>query len=172
MRMVSSRAGRTPRRDLSRAGLKREGVAARRLYEALFLDALLDAIASDGRQTVDEQHAVQVIDLVLNHLGSQPLRLERNRPSCLVLGRYTDPLAPLDVGEDARQGETTLLLADGATAIGDDRVDQRARSALAVVHYDDPQGDAHLGGGEADADLVPHALDHVGDDRPDLGRHR
>src|SRR5262252_5863938 len=88
------RAGHSGSRTRAGWRMGSPAASARRLYEALFLDTLLDAIASDGRQTVDEQHAVQVIDLVLNHLGSQPLRLERNRPSCLVLGRYTDPLAP------------------------------------------------------------------------------
>src|SRR5262249_47536612 len=104
-------------------------------------------------------------------LGLEPVRLERDRLSPLVLRRNAHPLAAVHVGEDARQREAALLLAHGAAALGDDGVDERASASLAVVHDDEAKRDADLRRREADADLLPHRLDHAVDDVLDLRGH-
>ena len=63
--------------------LKREGVVGRLLREAFLLDLLLDAVSLHGRQAVDEEDAVQVVHLVLDHAGVQPARRPAPPPSAL-----------------------------------------------------------------------------------------
>ncbi len=112
-----------------------------------------------------------MVDLVLDHPRQEPAGLKVQRRAIAVERRDADPLGPYDGGEDSRDREASFLAFDAAAPPGDGRVDERPRpAALVVVHEDQPERDADLGGGEADADLVVHGLDHVGDEALDLGR--
>src|SRR3989442_3381260 len=150
--------------------LERECSRGTLLGEAVLLDLLLDAIARHGREVVDEDHAVQVIHLVLDDASEETLGLEVDGLAVVVGGMDGDPLAALDVPEDAGQRETSLLIGHGSASTRDDGIDEGARAALAVVHHEQAIGDAHLWRGEADADLVVHRLDHVADQPAELGR--
>src|SRR5882762_10300783 len=145
----------------SRLALQRECSRGTLLGEAVLLDLLLDAVARHGREVVDEEHAVQVIHLVLDDAREETLGFEVY--GLAVLGRGLDghPLAALDVPEEAGQRETPFLLDHGSTSTGDDGIDEGARATLAVVHDEQAIGAAHLWRGQADTDLVVHRLDHV-----------
>src|SRR5229473_6006948 len=126
------------------ARLERECSRGTLLGEAVLLDLLLDAVARHGREVVDEEHAVQVIHLVLDDAREETLGLEVYGLAVLVRGLDGDPLAALDVPEDAGQRETSLLVDHGSASTGDDGIDEGARAALAVVHDEQTIGDAHL----------------------------
>src|SRR5712691_12548416 len=83
------------------ARLERECSRGTLLGEAVLLDLLLDAVARHGREVVDEEHAVQVIHLVLDDAREETLGLEVDGFAVLVRGLDGDPLAALDVPEDA-----------------------------------------------------------------------
>ena len=76
---------------------------ARGSREPFLLDALLHAVARHRREAVDEEHAVEVIDLVLDDLGLEALRFERDGLAVAVERRHADPLAALHVAEESRQ---------------------------------------------------------------------
>src|SRR6266852_5739259 len=155
---------------VSRLALQRECSRGTLLGEAVLLDLLRDAVARHGREVVDEEHAIQVIHLVLDDAREETLGLEVYGLAVLVRGLDGDPLAALDVPEDAGQRETSLLVDHGSASTGDDGIDEGARAALAVVHDEQTIGDAHLRRGQPDADLVVHRLDHVADQPAELGR--
>ena len=67
------------------------------------------------------------------------------------------------------KGQAALLFANRPAPGLDDRIDEGLDPALAVVHHEDPVGQADLRRGQADAHLMPHGLGHVGDDPLDLG---
>src|SRR5712691_141685 len=151
------------------ARLERECSRGTLLGEAVLLDLLLDAVARHGGEMVDEEHAVQVIHLVLDDTREKTLGFEVYGFAVLVRGLDGHPLAALDVPEDAGQRETPLLVDHGSAPSGDDGIDEGARSPFAVVHDEQPIGDPHLWRGQADADLVVHRLDHVADSRRSSG---
>jgi hypothetical protein len=136
----------------------------------VLLDPLFDAVARDGREEVDEEHALQVVHLVLDDARLHARGLEVEGLAVLVHRLDGDGLAALDVGEDAGQGETSFLVQDRAAAARDDGVDQRAGAARAVVHDQEAIGNAHLRRGQPDASLVVHGLDHVADHPAKLRR--
>src|SRR5256885_1135971 len=73
--------------------------------------------------------------------------------------------------EDAGDREAALFRCRLAALLDDHGVDERPHAlAVLVAHDDEPERDADLRRGEADADLVVHRLGHVGDRLPDLGR--
>ena len=66
---------------LARAGEGQVPWPRRLLGEAFLLDLPLDAVPRHRSQAVDEQHAVEVIHLVLDHAGQESrARLERTAP--------------------------------------------------------------------------------------------
>ncbi len=111
-----------------------------------------------------------MVQLVLHDPGLEPAGLERDGPAVGVDGGHRDAPAPLHLREDAGQGQAALLFPHRPAAGLDDRIEESLHPALAVVHDEDAVRQTDLRGGQADADLVPHGLGHVGDDLLDLRR--
>src|SRR5262245_45646512 len=75
------------------------GSDSRLVGETLPLDLPLEAVTRDLVETVDEQDAIQVIDLVLEHAGQEPRRAPPERRSGAVHRFDHDPLGPADIRE-------------------------------------------------------------------------
>src|SRR5690606_29551679 len=135
----------------------------RRLAPRLLQVALLDALALQRRQIVDEQLALEVIHLVLDALREQPVRLELERLAVLVERPDLDPLGPLDELVQPRDGQTPLLEALAAVRGEDFRVDEAARliAPLGHVDHDDALVNVDLRRSKADAGRGIHRLEHV-----------
>ena len=115
------------------------------------------------RRPVEDQHAVEVIDLVLDDPCLEPGRFDGAIVAVLVLRTNTNVNGALDVDEDAGDREAALLgrlgVVTGPLDLGVDERHDRAVGAHAV----DEQllRDADLGGGEADAERVVHERGHA-----------
>ena len=94
------------------------------------------------------------------------LDVEFERRAVDVLRRDLHAQRTLDVGVDAREGQTTLLVDLLARLLEDARIDQHVRLAalLGHVHHEHLAVRVHLGRREADAGGVVHRLEHVGDE--------
>ena len=113
-----------------------------------------------------------MVQLVLEDARAQPLRLDRERLTVGVVSLEPHPRRARDRREDAGNRQAPFLGGRLAALPGDDRIEQRLGAPpLLVSDHDQPERDADLRRGEADAGLVVHRVDHVGDDGPDLGRH-
>src|SRR5262249_58348842 len=138
------------------------GVAGGVLAETLFLDLPLDTVARYRIDAVDEEDAVEVVDLVLQDARAEPRGAEGQRPSVRVLRLDLHPRRARDRREHARDRQTPFLARRLAAAIDDGRIQERLHAAAFLVGDDDqPERDAHLRRGQADADLVVHRLGHV-----------
>src|SRR3954469_20154450 len=125
-------------------------------------DGLLALIA---RCAVEDQDAVEMVDLVLDDARLQARGLDRDRLTVLVVRTDADVDRALDVDDHAGQRETALLHRLGRLAPPfDDRVDQGVDGALLLDAVDQHAVEhADLGGGQADADRVGHQPAHAAD---------
>src|SRR5215510_11730737 len=89
----TGRAWNLGRRSFGSDRSERERVVSCALRQAFLLDPLLDPITGHGREPVDEEHAVEMVDLVLDDLGTKALCLEGNRRPVAVKGGDPDQLA-------------------------------------------------------------------------------
>jgi hypothetical protein len=134
-----------------------------------------DQLALQGGQVVDEQPALEVVDLVL----------DAGRPEAgeVLLAGGAGLVGPADA-DFGGAGDVGVLLGDRQAAflvdVGllrgpqDLRVEQherarRQRLVLHAVHDEEADADAHLGGGEADAGGVVHRLEHVVGETAEIG---
>ena len=108
---------------------------AHRAYLARLLPLLLgqpahDHVALQRRQVIDEQHAVEMVDLVLQAGGEQAVGLDLAPRAGLVQVAHLDPRRPRHVGVLAGQRQAAFLARGQFVAGGDDlRVDQHDRRA-------------------------------------------
>src|ERR1035437_5587583 len=122
-----------------------------------------------------EEDAVEVIDLMLDGAGEQPVALDADLLAVAVQPPGHDTVAALHLADQSGDGEAALiprLLALAAHHLGvGELVD-----LVVDLEDDDAQRHAHLGGGEAGAVGVDHGLDHVvhelADGVVDAGRAR
>src|SRR4051812_49064011 len=122
--------------------------------------ALLALIA---RGAVEDEDAVEVVDLVLDHARFQAAGLDEDVLAVAVLGAHADVDRALDVDVHGGQAETALLgpLLVLAGPL-DDRVDQGVDRAVGLDAVDeDAVQDPDLGGGQADAVGVVHQRAHA-----------
>ena len=125
-------------------------------------------------EVIDEQHAFEMVHLVLQAGGEQPVGFEhaeclpsRSRYSALMrAGRSTSS----QISGTERQPSSNIAISSDAPE--DFRIDEGARLFLAVllveIHHDDALGHADLHRGQADAVGLVHAVDHVVDQPADL----
>ena len=138
---------------------------------------------------IDEEDAVEVIDLVLDAAGEEAVAAEDVRDTALVVIGDGDFVGADDVAADFRKRETALLddVIVGVAFDFDDGVDERHRHEeferrfgpiefpievdFGGAQIDDAEldGAADLLGGEADATRGVHGLDHGGGE---LGERR
>src|SRR5687768_2958315 len=93
----------------SSEGFRRRTRAARAAILALLLELLADARALELRQVVDEQLAVEMIDLVLNAHGEQPVGVELDLLAVAVQGTHADLLRARHLVEVTRHRQATFL---------------------------------------------------------------
>src|SRR3990172_5473871 len=78
-------------------------------------------------QMINEQHAVQVIDLMLDGAGAEVGGLHLGPGAVQGGGLHHDPQGAFDVPVELRDREAAFLLGRGARALQDHGVDQRPR---------------------------------------------
>ena len=131
-------------------------------------DRLERGLLGLGVEPVDEQHAVEVVGLVLDAAGEQVAALDRDRVAVDVLAVRDDVLLAHavegEVGQrQAALGAVLLLVAREVQH----RVDEVAERVVDVVD-EHPQADADLRRGEPDAGRLEHRVDEVLDEGAQL----
>src|SRR3569833_2339022 len=129
------------------------------------LDLLHRAVALQARQVVDEQHAFQVVHLVLDAHGVETLGLLFDRLALIVQVGQPDLGRALDRVIDLRHRQAAFLVGEQLLGGPDDLgIDEVARlgllALLGQVHDDHAHGLAFLHGGLADAGCVVLGLLH------------
>src|SRR5262245_93657 len=134
--------------------------------------------AVGGRHTVDQEHALEVVVLVLDDAAREAaVVLLEGRP-VRSLGLHEAAPGPRALVVDAGEGEAPLLeQGRRAGAPEDARIDENELVLLLArrVQHEDALLQPDLGGGEPDALAGVHALEHAGHDRAQLlveGLHR
>src|SRR5919108_2254203 len=99
-------------------------------FLAILLELLADALALQVRQVVDEQLALEMIHLVLQADGGEPLELDLLELALHVLESGTDLRGAFHLIEDAGDGEAALLTHPLALGGQDFRVDEHLALVL------------------------------------------
>ena len=126
------------------------------------------------------EDAVQVIELVLHHVGLQPVSIAADRVAVAIDTTVADAHMTRHGGAQARDGKTPLpAQCHLIPQYRDHRVDhdrrrhRRAAGALGrQVEDEQAPGHVHLRRGQADARRVQHGVDHVGGQATHLRRPR
>src|SRR5579862_70620 len=151
---MSSTSVGTAKSDVPMKTRRRLTLASARLFQTLGLCELLERHrALEARKMIDEQHAFEVIDFVLQAGGEESLRLEQLQPPLAIEIFGPDLCRAFDLFPDIRNRETAFLANRSLVRCPDDlRIDEYARFLLAVlarqVHHQDALGDADLDRGE------------------------
>src|SRR4051794_15690780 len=119
-------------------------------------------LALVARRAVEDENAVEVVHLVLDHAGLEAARLDEDRVSVLVLGADAHVHGALDVDEHVGQRQASLLgdllVLPGPLEL---RVHERDDRRLGLDAVDENAAQAaDLGGGEADPERVLHEVAH------------
>ncbi len=110
---------------------------------------------------VQEQDAVQVVDLVLDRPRAERGCFDQVAPAIPVCRFDDDPLGAVHVAVDVGNGETPFLAAVPPFPLDDHGIDQDHRVVFAGVHHRDAVGGPDLVGGEAHALSRPHRVEQV-----------
>src|SRR5581483_2668691 len=111
---------------------------------ALSLELLADALAFEIGQIVDEKTALEMIHLVLQTHRERAVQVALEHGALLVAGPDADLRRPLDVVEDARNRQTSLLARAFAFARENLRVDEDLRIVALVGDVDDHDALVHI----------------------------
>src|SRR5258705_3091993 len=127
--------------------------------------------AFEDAQVVEEQPAVEVVDLVLETAREQLRRLDLVLLPLEIHRADDDVLRSLDVRVDVGNREAALLRLVLRGASVDDRgIDHDERLSVDLDHGES-LGPPDLRGREADPTRVVHRLEHVRDEAADFVRH-
>jgi len=136
---------------------------------------------------VDEQHAFEMVHLMLQAHREQPLELLLMAYALLIEPAGADAVGAIDVGILVGHRQAALTVGHFVVGLGQYLgIDEDARfldhfpaflGRLAKVHHQQPLGHADLDRGKPDPRRVVHRVEHVGDqhaqfvvDRLDRGR--
>src|SRR3984957_8334123 len=131
------------------------------------LDEFLDhPVALQLGNMVDEQHAVRVVDFMLQGGRHKPLRLNFLWRSVAIEIAGADARRPLDLFVIFGDRQAAFLVNRLLLRRPDDlRIDKKLRlrrlALLGEIEHDDALGDADLNRGETDSRRVMHGLDHL-----------
>ena len=137
-------------------------LAAQQLLSPLGVEVPLEAT-----DPIDEQDAVEVVDLVLEAHRLEFRCVDLQVLSLQVRRAQFDVRSALDIGLEIRDGQASLRPDDLSTALDDLRIDEHQRVLLRVVRgplgVDDDEANrlSHLRGGKSDARLVVHHRQQV-----------
>ena len=142
---------------------------------ALFLYALQRAahqLSLERSQVVDEQFAVEMVDLVLQDPGIEAVGGKLEEFASLVDGRDFDVRVARHVTVDIGDAQAPLLGGDHTLADVDHGIDQgdgrQARLGAGYVDDDDPPTDADLWRRQSHAFGLLEAVEEIADQSPDL----
>lgn len=170
--MAGSGFGRAP----GFAGLGEGGVG----FFLEFLELAGETGFGGGIHAVDEENAVQVIDLVLGGAGEEAGAVEADFVAVERLGVDGDFFGAADLGADFGDAEAAFAAGLFADRLGEDGVhqdqghrelrgDRPGEFGFGDVDDGKEEGLADLLGGEADAFGGVHGLHHVGGELPVVG---
>ena len=123
---------------------------------------------------LDEQDAVQMVDLVLDAHGQQAIGIDGEGLAVEIQRRDGDGVGPLHLVVDAGDGQTAFLVGLQRVALSDDfGVDEHPQLVLLFGHVDDDDTFVHvdLRGRQPDAGRLVHRLGHVGHEPADSVVH-
>src|SRR5579864_83509 len=146
----------TFRKSLTRGGHRRG--AGLLLVGLQLVDA---AQGVEVRQPVDEQDAVEVVDLVLERASGEAGRLDAHFLPAPVAPFHDHRLVARNLADPARIAQTALVADLDAVALDDLRVGQRPDLVLIALHDADAQRHADLRRGETGARRREHGLREV-----------
>ena len=156
--------------------------AAHRVSRASFDFSSLASLRSSmlrfsAREVVHEQHAVQVVDLVLQAGREQPVGLDLAPRAGQVLVAHPHPRRARHVGDTGRAGTGSLPRASRARgwrrrSRGSPAPSGRGLRPSGQVHHDQAQQLADLRRGQPDAGRRVHRRQHLAAPARARGRHR
>src|SRR5262249_54509306 len=116
---------------------------------------------ADWAEFVDEQHAVQVVDLVLPQPGGQVAALQLDELALQRVGLHLYRLGAADFLVELREAQAALLALLHALALEDDRIDVHPllvllRRGARVVDHEHLERHADLRRRQAEAALLVH----------------
>src|SRR5690606_23717153 len=135
------------------------------------LPALQQHLPLERADPIDEEDAVQVVDLVLERTGQEPLGLDPDGPAVPVQPLDDDAGRALDDLLQLRDADPPLSVSLVLVArLEDDRIHEAERldPRLPDIDDDDAAADPDLRRGEADAVRVVHRREHLVHQAPDL----
>src|SRR5690606_38450788 len=142
------------------------GFRSRLLQAMLFFQLLLDAVALELRQVVDEELAVEVVAFVLDAHRQQAFGDQLVGLAVAVQRADPNLLRAIDVLVEAGYRQTAFLvlvhLVGQGFELGVDE-DPRLGLVLGQVHHHHALVNVHLGSREADAGSGIYGLEHVVD---------
>jgi hypothetical protein len=133
--------------------------------------ALAETLAFGERQEVDEEPALEVIDLMLEADRKKAVGLDGEGMPVKVAGGDPDARGPFYPFAHVGNGEAAFFAHDAPLAFDDDGIDEHASDATFFRNINDKKAltRADLGGGKSDASLRVHGLEHVVGKAPELG---
>src|SRR5918993_2145661 len=135
------------------------------LEEAVFAQGLLALI---GRHAVEHEHALEMVDLVLEHARLEFVGLDVDHVAVEVDAAHVDHLGPQHLDVQARNRQATFVVDPFTVGLDDLRVDDRQRFVTEVPH-DDLLLHPDLRRGERQAVArVGQRVEHVVDEPDDL----
>ena len=130
-------------------------------------DLARDHVALELRDMVDEQHAVQMVDFVLDALAQQILGFQLLFFALLIEIGQADALRPRDIGILVGDRQAAFVIGESRFRIAPDdfrdspSAEPCCRCAPRNIDRDHAFERAHLIGGKADAVALVHRLHHV-----------
>jgi hypothetical protein len=121
------------------------------------------------RQVIDEDDAVQVVDLVLNAHRQQAIGFHRPLLAVEVEVFDGDPLGTLDLVVDAGHRQAAFFADLLTAAFLQGRIDEGEKIVLLFRHVDDHDALASTWSPPADARRFVHGFGHVGDQFSNAG---
>src|ERR1043166_511659 len=153
-------------RSLGAGGLRPQGLGHR--FAAVFLpEARREQLAFQSAEVVEEEDAVEVVDLVLDRAGEQSARLPAVAQPVAAGRLEDDSLGALHFAVEIGNREAALLGA-GAPLGRDDLGVHHGQPLALDPHHRDPLRDPDLVGREADALRGVHGLEEIVDEAPDV----
>ena len=120
-----------------------------------------------GRETVDEQHAVEVVVFVLGRAGHKLVELVVNLLPGEIVSGNDDLFRPFHRGVDFGEAQAAFLGLDGPAPLDDHRIEKDillARLRIAPgIEDEEPVRQIDLVGGQPDALLRVHQVEHLAD---------
>jgi hypothetical protein len=144
------------------------------VFEVVVLELLEFLFGGDfggGAHAVEDEDAVEVVGFVLPDAGTVAGFGFDEGLAGEVLGLEFEGAGADDVGVDVGEGEAAFLAFLFAGGVGEDGVDVDAVvvGVAGVVHDEEADVVTDLGGGEADAAVFAHELEHAVDEGAEVG---